>query len=445
MLRVWALLGCLLGSLASSPVGLPSLRLERRTMELRPHPRLLLSTIRGGNWDEDDEDDDDDDNVDGVGKDRYRDMPPPDEIRYTHGMRTGKSAREGAIIQNMTDKSSADSSDDDEPAWVDGQIKQGGKKIKYYYGRTNYWRDVLNQTDPWEQFEPDLHKGQTYADFMFAKERFDNVDVMEQHGPLKDRMRDLIAEGRTTPAGYGLGGVVSANFSFSYPENRFATIYPNLTGNLSEIPIYDYDSEKDEYFLGTTIVHNDDLSVSLSNKSRLLEPDEVFARFVPYQNASYPEPTKSRDRYIKAFEDQLRWENGELPMPLNEEDLEEIEEDKRRQINEQLCEAAEQGSVGLFKSLMQCGGNVSWHMPPDMLAPLHYAALNGHLEIVKILIEKGVNVSARDDWDRTPLHWAAYNGHVEVAKELIANGANVMAKTKGDCTPYVRLCGFLWG
>ncbi|EKX40130.1 hypothetical protein GUITHDRAFT_143068 [Guillardia theta CCMP2712] len=323
MLRVWALLGCLLGSLASSPVGLPSLRLER---------------------DEDDEDDDDDDNVDGVGKDRYRDMPPPDEIRYTHGMRTGKSAREGAIIQNMT----------------------GGKKIKYYYGRTNYWRDVLNQTDPWEQFEPDLHKGQTYADFMFAKERFDNVDVMEQHGPLKDRMRDLIAEGRTTPAGYGL-----------------------------------------------TIVHNDDLSVSLSNKSRLLEPDEVFARFVPYQNASYPEPTKSRDRYIKAFEDQLR-------------------------------------------SLMQCGGNVSWHMPPDMLAPLHYAALNGHLEIVKILIEKGVNVSARDDWDRTPLHWAgedrAYNGHVEVAKELIANGANVMAKvgrrrweeeafdavaqTKGDCTPY---------
>mmetsp|Transcript_30139 Transcript_30139/g.96965 ORF Transcript_30139/g.96965 Transcript_30139/m.96965 type:complete len:204 (+) Transcript_30139:1056-1667(+) len=178
---------------------------------------------------------------------------------------------------------------------------------------------------------------------------------------------------------------------------------------------------------------------------RLLEPDEVFARFVPYQNASYPEPTKSRDRYIKAFEDQLRWENGELPMPLNEEDLEEIEEDKRRQINEQLCEAAEQGSVGLFKSLMQCGGNVSWHMPPDMLAPLHYAALNGHLEIVKILIEKGVNVSARDDWDRTPLHWAAYNGHVEVAKELIANGANVMAKTKGDCTPYVRLCGFLWG
>jgi len=224
MLRVWALLGCLLGSLASSPVGLPSLRLERRTMELRPHPRLLLSTIRGGNWDEDDEDDDDDDNVDGVGKDRYRDMPPPDEIRYTHGMRTGKSAREGAIIQNMTDKSSADSSDDDEPAWVDGQIKQGGKKIKYYYGRTNYWRDVLNQTDPWEQFEPDLHKGQTYADFMFAKERFDNVDVMEQHGPLKDRMRDLIAEGRTTPAGYGLGGVVSANFSFSYPENRFATI-----------------------------------------------------------------------------------------------------------------------------------------------------------------------------------------------------------------------------
>jgi len=55
----------------------------------------------------------------------------------------------------------------------------------------------------------------------------------------------------------------------------------------------------EQLFRIQTIVHNDDLSVSLSNKSRLLEPDEVFARFVPYQNASYPEPTKSRDRYIK--------------------------------------------------------------------------------------------------------------------------------------------------
>jgi len=235
MQRTLTLLACLVGACALRPVGSSSLRLSRKTITPVLLPRLLLPRIRGGNW-EDDEDDEDDDET----KDRYRDLPPPDELRYTHGVRTAKSGRDNILLENMT-KSSDTESSTDEPAWVDGQIKQGGKKLKYNYGRCNYYKDVANISDPWEQFEPDLLKGQTYADFMFARERFDNVNLAEQHGPYMDRMRRVIASGHTTPAGYGAGGILSANFSFQYPEDRYAILYPNLTGNVTEIPFFEHE------------------------------------------------------------------------------------------------------------------------------------------------------------------------------------------------------------
>ena len=36
--------------------------------------------------------------------------------------------------------------------------------------------------------------------------------------------------------------------------------------------------------------------------------------------------------------------------------------------------------------------------------PLHHAAFNGHLDIVKYLVEQGANREARDDQNNTPLH-----------------------------------------
>jgi hypothetical protein len=59
--------------------------------------------------------------------------------------------------------------------------------------------------------------------------------------------------------------------------------------------------------------------------------------------------------------------------------------------------------------------------------PLHYAALNGNIEITRLL-QNGAEVNAKDRWDRTPLHCSVYHGHVEILHLLVENGANLEAQ-----------------
>ena len=47
-----------------------------------------------------------------------------------------------------------------------------------------------------------------------------------------------------------------------------------------------------------------------------------------------------------------------------------------------------------------------------------------------MLIEKGADVDAKNNDGGTALHWAALNEHIDIAKILIENGANINAKDK---------------
>jgi ankyrin repeat protein len=46
-----------------------------------------------------------------------------------------------------------------------------------------------------------------------------------------------------------------------------------------------------------------------------------------------------------------------------------------------------------------------------VFTPLHLAANKGHIEVVKLLIEHGAYVNAKNNNGWAPLHEAAYNGH----------------------------------
>lgn len=50
---------------------------------------------------------------------------------------------------------------------------------------------------------------------------------------------------------------------------------------------------------------------------------------------------------------------------------------------------------------------------------------SGHLEVVKLLIQKGAMIDASEKNRNTALIWSASNGHIDVVKFLIDNGASI--------------------
>ncbi len=56
---------------------------------------------------------------------------------------------------------------------------------------------------------------------------------------------------------------------------------------------------------------------------------------------------------------------------------------------------------------------------------LHYAAVEGRLDDVRLLIDDGADVAAADTALMTPLHMACQQAHVDVARALLAAGASV--------------------
>lgn len=55
---------------------------------------------------------------------------------------------------------------------------------------------------------------------------------------------------------------------------------------------------------------------------------------------------------------------------------------------------------------------------------LRYAARKGCLEIMKFLVEKGIDVNAANKFKWTALHSAADQGHLEIVEFLLKQGAN---------------------
>jgi len=55
--------------------------------------------------------------------------------------------------------------------------------------------------------------------------------------------------------------------------------------------------------------------------------------------------------------------------------------------------------------------------------PLWCAAAAGHLDIVRLLIQKGANVNSTTKTNSTPLRAACFDGHFEIVQYLVQSGA----------------------
>ena len=111
--------------------------------------------------------------------------------------------------------------------------------------------------------------------------------------------------------------------------------------------------------------------------------------------------------------------------------------------------AARQGHLDAVKALLDAGADVNQVSEGDNTTPLLMAIINGHFDLAKFLLEKGADVKSASDNGATPLYavlnvqWAPKAlypqpraqtqqklTHLELMKLLIDKGADVNARLK---------------
>lgn len=98
-----------------------------------------------------------------------------------------------------------------------------------------------------------------------------------------------------------------------------------------------------------------------------------------------------------------------------------------------LGDAAKSGDAALVESLLNDGADVN---EADSLGtPLHFAALNGHEDVVTLLSLRGADLGAMSDLLGTPLHAAVTRSRLGAAAALLTRGADVDARDRDNRTP----------
>ena len=91
--------------------------------------------------------------------------------------------------------------------------------------------------------------------------------------------------------------------------------------------------------------------------------------------------------------------------------------------------ASRGGHVDVARMLVDCGADVSAQTDRGWTA-LHWASRCGHVDLARMLVERGADVSAQNKVGETALHLALENGHGDVARLLVERGADVSVQTE---------------
>jgi uncharacterized protein len=95
-----------------------------------------------------------------------------------------------------------------------------------------------------------------------------------------------------------------------------------------------------------------------------------------------------------------------------------------------LMTAAANGNVRLVESLLRLRANILKNNKYGESA-LALAALNGHKEVVRILVDAGARINA-SGWGA--LHYAVFNGHADIVRYLVGRGGDVNARAPNHHT-----------
>jgi uncharacterized protein len=97
--------------------------------------------------------------------------------------------------------------------------------------------------------------------------------------------------------------------------------------------------------------------------------------------------------------------------------------------------AAAQNDAEAVRKIVGGGDGNPNQVDDSSRTAMHYAAMNGNLQIIAILIKANAKLNPTDPLGDTPLHLAAARGQTEAAKLLLDAGAEVDPQDRNGLTP----------
>lgn len=105
------------------------------------------------------------------------------------------------------------------------------------------------------------------------------------------------------------------------------------------------------------------------------------------------------------------------------------------ELKQELDKSAWYGSLGTVQNLIASGVDVNSINKNVGYAPLHWATLSGHFELVQYLIEQGADIEACTEDGDTPLHLSVKYEHLDIFQYLLDVGATPDIQNKDGYTP----------
>ena len=99
-----------------------------------------------------------------------------------------------------------------------------------------------------------------------------------------------------------------------------------------------------------------------------------------------------------------------------------------------LCVAAEMGHEEIVKLLLEEGIDVD-AQGGEYGNALQAASCGGHKQIVKLVLQKGADTTKRSNKGWTPLYSAARNGHLDGVMLLVEKGVDTSVSSNTGCAP----------
>jgi ankyrin repeat protein len=99
--------------------------------------------------------------------------------------------------------------------------------------------------------------------------------------------------------------------------------------------------------------------------------------------------------------------------------------------SENLIEATKQGDLERVKGMLETDDRLANLRDESGATPLHYAAMNGHRQIVQLLLERGADINSTDGrFGATPAGWAIeylreMGGHLAIELDDLAYAIRV--------------------